>query len=148
MEEGEHYLTPAEYKVISALVRGLDSKQVSDELHLSPLTVKSHLSRIAKRYETRGSAHMIHRLVQQGVLPVQRDAPVKLTYKQLVLLNALSLGYGRKQIAKGMKLTDWQVAYLFKTTFRALGADNRVQAIYRGYQTGNLTMPKPEENKK
>ncbi len=51
-------LSPAEQRVAALLVHGLTNRQIAAELHLSPLTVETHLKRTYGRLGLRSRAHL------------------------------------------------------------------------------------------
>ena len=69
-------LSPAEAGVAVALLEGLDGKQVSERLHVSHETVRTHLKRIFEKTRTRRQAELLLVLLQVarvGIYPFERD---------------------------------------------------------------------------
>jgi len=52
-------LTPAEQRVLSALGRGGSNRSIAAELHLSPRTVESHMSRLLAKTGCRSRSQLL-----------------------------------------------------------------------------------------
>ncbi len=61
-------LSPREQQVLRLVARGLTSKGVAAELHVGERTVKTHLSRVAAKLETRGRAATVAVATQRGLI--------------------------------------------------------------------------------
>jgi DNA-binding CsgD family transcriptional regulator len=61
-------LSEREVQVLQGVAEGLTNKQIGEELHLSALTVKSHLARIARKLGTGDRAEMVAIGIRQGLV--------------------------------------------------------------------------------
>ena len=64
-------LSPRERQVLSALSRGLISKEIARELNLSPRTIEDIRSRLLKKFNMRNAAELIAHLT--GIAPLLGD---------------------------------------------------------------------------
>lgn len=62
------HLSPRERDVLRLVARGFTSKRVAAELHVGERTVKTHLSRIAAKLETRGRAATVAAATERGLI--------------------------------------------------------------------------------
>jgi predicted ATPase/DNA-binding SARP family transcriptional activator/DNA-binding CsgD family transcriptional regulator len=68
MEEHPVTLTPREQEVAILVTRGLTSRQISEELHLSERTITTHVSRILKKLEVHSREQIAARMGDEGTL--------------------------------------------------------------------------------
>jgi DNA-binding CsgD family transcriptional regulator len=61
-------LTPRELEVLKLVADGRSNKWIAEELSLSALTVKSHLSRISRKLGTGERSHQVAVAMRAGVL--------------------------------------------------------------------------------
>lgn len=61
-------LSDREVEVVELVAQGMSNAEVGAALHLSGMTVKSHLARICKRTGARTRAHIVAIAYQEGVL--------------------------------------------------------------------------------
>jgi DNA-binding CsgD family transcriptional regulator len=61
-------LSEREVQVLQGVAEGMTNKQIGEELHLSALTVKSHLARIARKLGTGDRAEMVAIGIRQGLV--------------------------------------------------------------------------------
>jgi DNA-binding CsgD family transcriptional regulator len=61
-------LTERELDVIRLVAEGKSNKEIGEELHLSPLTIKSHLTRIMRRLGTGDRANIVYRCLRAGLI--------------------------------------------------------------------------------
>lgn len=69
-----HSLTPREIEVIKLVAQGCSNKEIGERMELSPLTVKSHLGRIARKLGVGDRAHIVAMACRGQVLG-QQDHP-------------------------------------------------------------------------
>lgn len=62
-------LTPREGDVVAAVVKGLSNAQIAEELHLSPLTVKTHANHAMAKVGARDRAQLVSFAYQAGIRP-------------------------------------------------------------------------------
>ena len=66
-------LTPREREVLSLVGRGLSNAEIADELVLSPLTAKTHVSRLFQKLDARDRAQLVVIAYETGlVVPGER----------------------------------------------------------------------------
>lgn len=68
-----HRLTAREIEVIELVSQGCTNKEVAERLELSPLTVKSHLGRIARKLGVGDRAHIVALACRGQVIGVARS---------------------------------------------------------------------------
>jgi len=62
-------LTPREHEVLTLIARGLSNHEIAEQLHLSPLTAKTHVSRILMKLNARDRIQLVILAFQNGVVP-------------------------------------------------------------------------------
>jgi DNA-binding NarL/FixJ family response regulator len=62
-------LTPREHEVLTLIARGLSNHEIAEELHLSPLTAKTHVSRILMKLNARDRVQLVVLAYQNGLAP-------------------------------------------------------------------------------
>jgi DNA-binding NarL/FixJ family response regulator len=62
-------LTPREHEVLALVARGLSNHEIADELHLSPLTAKTHVSRILMKLNARDRIQLVVLAYENGLIP-------------------------------------------------------------------------------
>ena len=62
-------LTPREHEVLTLIARGFSNHEIAEELHLSPLTAKTHVSRILMKLNARDRVQLVVPAFQNGVVP-------------------------------------------------------------------------------
>jgi DNA-binding NarL/FixJ family response regulator len=61
-------LSPRETEVLEMIVSGQSLNEIGSAMHISPLTVKSHVQNIYRKLEARSRQQAIHRARQRGFL--------------------------------------------------------------------------------
>jgi DNA-binding NarL/FixJ family response regulator len=61
-------LTPREHEVLALVARGLSNHEIAHELHLSPLTAKTHVSRILMKLNARDRIHLVILAYEYGLI--------------------------------------------------------------------------------
>jgi DNA-binding NarL/FixJ family response regulator len=62
-------LTPREHEVLALVARGLSNHEIANELHLSPLTAKTHVSRILMKLNARDRIQLVILAYENGLTP-------------------------------------------------------------------------------
>jgi DNA-binding CsgD family transcriptional regulator len=62
-------LTTRQWEILSRLVRGARVATIADDLHVSPSTVRNHLSSIFRRFGVHSQAELLGRIAGKPVLP-------------------------------------------------------------------------------
>lgn len=62
-------LTAREREIVGMVVRGLTNRRIAEALHLSPLTVKTHVNRAMMKVDARDRAQLVSLAVRAGILP-------------------------------------------------------------------------------
>lgn len=65
----ESPLSRRETTILEAIARGHSLAEIGDELHISPLTVKTHVRNIYRKLEARSRQHAVYLAQQRGLLP-------------------------------------------------------------------------------
>ncbi|MES2978883.1 MAG: response regulator transcription factor [Pseudomonadota bacterium] len=61
-------LSPRETTILNAIAQGHGIAEIGIELHISPLTVKTHVQNIYRKLEARSRQHAVYLAQQQGLL--------------------------------------------------------------------------------
>ncbi|MDN5747982.1 MAG: response regulator transcription factor [Pseudonocardia sp.] len=61
--------TEHELSIVALVADGMTNRQIGEELHLSPYTVKEYLSRVMRKLGTATRAETVVRAVREGLLP-------------------------------------------------------------------------------
>jgi DNA-binding NarL/FixJ family response regulator len=61
-------LTPREHEVLALVARGLSNHEIAEELHLSPLTAKTHVSRILMKLNARDRIQLVILAYENGLI--------------------------------------------------------------------------------
>jgi DNA-binding NarL/FixJ family response regulator len=64
-------LTPRQLEVLSLLADGADTAEISERLHVSPTTARSHVATILRKLKARNRTQAVARAVAMGVIEVQ-----------------------------------------------------------------------------
>ena len=62
-------LTPREHEVLSLIAAGQNNREIAETLHLSPLTAKTHVSRILMKLGARDRVQLVVMAYQAGLVP-------------------------------------------------------------------------------
>jgi DNA-binding NarL/FixJ family response regulator len=62
-------LTPREHEVLSLVAAGQTNREIAEALHLSPLTAKTHVSRILMKLGARDRVQLVVMAYQAGLVP-------------------------------------------------------------------------------
>ncbi len=65
--DGIDELTPREHEVLKLVAAGLTNLEIAGELHLSPLTAKTHVSRILTKLRARDRVQLVVLAYQSGI---------------------------------------------------------------------------------
>ncbi len=69
-EDALAHLTPREREVVALVGRGLSNEEIADELFLSPLTAKTHVSRAMTKVHARDRAQLVVVAIRTGLTSV------------------------------------------------------------------------------
>lgn len=69
-EAALEHLTPREREVVALVGRGLSNEEIADELFLSPLTAKTHVSRAMTKLHARDRAQLVVVAIRTGLTSV------------------------------------------------------------------------------
>lgn len=67
---GEVHLTPRETQVLMLVVEGMSTKEIAQELEISPKTVDGHVERMRLRMGAHNRCHMVGLAAGLGLLEV------------------------------------------------------------------------------
>ena len=67
--DGLDELTPREREVLGLIARGQNNGEIAQALHLSPLTAKTHVSRILMKLGARDRVQLVVMAYQAGMVP-------------------------------------------------------------------------------
>jgi DNA-binding NarL/FixJ family response regulator len=62
-------LTPREHEVLGLIAQGQNNREIAEALHLSPLTAKTHVSRILMKLGARDRVQLVVMAYQAGLVP-------------------------------------------------------------------------------
>lgn len=62
-------ISPREYEVLQVLAEGLANKEIAARLHVSPNTVKTHLSRLFQKLEVARRTEAVHKARSLSLIP-------------------------------------------------------------------------------
>ncbi|MEB3322422.1 MAG: response regulator transcription factor [Synechococcaceae cyanobacterium] len=68
-------LTPREIEILANIMLGLSNRQIAEKLHLSPETVKSHVSNVVSKLGARDRTHAAVLGIARGIVSLE-DAPL------------------------------------------------------------------------
>lgn len=74
-EENSRVLTERQVEIIGCVARGLDWREIGEELGISPLTVKKHILDTMRKMGARNKTHMVAMALAQNIIgppPVTR----------------------------------------------------------------------------
>lgn len=63
-----HDLTPREHEVLALLVEGLNNRQIAEQLHVSPSTIKSHVSNILTKFGVYSRTEAVTLALREGLV--------------------------------------------------------------------------------
>ena len=66
-EAALQFLTPREREVVALVGRGLSNEEIAEELYLSPLTAKTHVSRAMTKLNARDRAQLVVIALRTGL---------------------------------------------------------------------------------
>ena len=61
-------LTAREVQILALVAEGKSNAQIGTELHLSPLTIKSHLARMLRKGNASDRAHLVSLGLRSGLI--------------------------------------------------------------------------------
>nr|WP_255428186.1 LuxR C-terminal-related transcriptional regulator [Ramlibacter cellulosilyticus] len=61
-------MSPREMTILEAIARGSSVPEIGENLHISPLTVKSHVQKIYRKLEATSRQHAVYLAQQRGFL--------------------------------------------------------------------------------
>ena len=64
-------LTPRELEVLSLVARGSNNREIAESLHLSPFTVKTHVSRILMKLQARDRVQLVVIAYRAGIVTAE-----------------------------------------------------------------------------
>lgn len=139
---GLQHLSAREREILALVALGLTEKRIGRQLTLSPLTVKSHKTRIVHKLGSCGKAsNSVAIGWARGYL---RNAPrpggprPELSAREHEVLARLPYGLTNQQIAAQLHLSCDTVKTHLRSVMRKLGVRTRAHAVLRGFQTGLL----------
>jgi DNA-binding NarL/FixJ family response regulator len=136
-------LNTREVQIIAGAARGHTNAQIASSIGLSPLTVKSHLTRIAARVGCGDRAGIVGLAYRKGwlvQLPPEPRPVVQLKPDHLAVLDGMAQGLGNAEIGRRLFLSEEAVKSRARSLFDALGAHTRAHAVALGYQHGHLPL--------
>jgi DNA-binding NarL/FixJ family response regulator len=140
-------ISARESQVLAGLARGRRYDEIAADLRLSVPTVRTHMTRLAHRYEIQGRAGGAalvgagYRYGDLTQLPAEPRERVRLGKATLAVLDGMSWGLTNREIGKRRDRDEETVRSLTWRLFKALGATNRPHAVALAYQHGYLTVP-------
>lgn len=139
-------ISPAELPVLAGLARGQTIAEIGQTLHRSPLTIKTHVWRLAHRTGHHKQSGIVGHSYRHGYLtqlPIEPRPPVTLSHGQMETLIGLADGLTYAEIAARA----WRSLDTAKTHSRRLfvnlDARTGAHAVALGYQHGHLTITTP-----
>lgn len=125
--------TAREVEILDLVADGLTNEQIGARLGLSPLTVKTHLARIAARFESGDRAQMVWTAYRERLLCRRPwgggGAVPRLTVRQYEVLALAAQGLSIKEIGVRLGLTVHTVKTHLHALLGKLGARNQAHAV-------------------
>lgn len=126
-------LTPAELRVVDAVADGLTTDQAARRLNLSPLTVKQHLARVARRIGIGDRAGIVAFALRTGQLrrrplPPGVRTPV-VSWRHVRLLPLPAEGLSNLEIGERLGLSEETVKTHLRLLFTQFGAVSRANLV-------------------
>lgn len=134
--------TPREMQVVRLVARGMTNAEIGAELGLSPLSVKSHLARIAVKFGTGDRAGIVGVAIRRGLLlvPVTGLSPAGFDKPLFDVLVRIAGGRTNPQIAADLALTREAVKRRVRRLLALLGVSSREEAVVAGVACGALPL--------
>lgn len=66
--EADHNLSPREMDILRGIARGKTSKEIADDLFISPFTVQTHRKNILKKLQLESTAELLQFAVKKGLI--------------------------------------------------------------------------------
>ena len=133
-------LSQREAEVLDLIADGLSNKQIGEKLGLSPLTVKSHKTRIVDNLGGCGeSSHCVALGYAYGYLRPSPQPPGRLlvpTRRPLEVLRLLPEGLRNREIGARLNLTEDTVKSHIARLLKLYGARNRAHLVDITFRTG------------
>lgn len=125
-------LTHRERGIVALVADGQSNKAIGAALHLSPLTVKINLARIAPKLGTGDRAGIVAAAHLTGQLApgTVAGAPPVLSSRQVQIADLIAEGLSNPEIGGRLHLAECTVKTHLQRLLSALGARNRAHAVH------------------
>lgn len=135
-------LTAREAEVVRLVAEGRSNCEIAGALCLSPLTVKSHLQRIAAKLGTGNRAAMVGAALRTGQLtiPVTGVAPLGFDRRYFEVLVRIARGSPDRVIAKDLGLSEHGVKSRVRQLLVLFEVDSREAAVAAAVACGVLQL--------
>ncbi len=70
-EQSSFVVTDREKEVLQLIFEGYTTKEIAEQLHISPRTVETHRKNMLERSGAKSSAHLVHMALKMGILSMQ-----------------------------------------------------------------------------
>jgi DNA-binding NarL/FixJ family response regulator len=140
---GEFCLETEQYLIVTLTdgneSNGIDGTQTFPANCLADSTLANHLIEIA-RFEINGQSCAILKGTQdrgtqdqgtQDNRPGNLDLTLLLTGRELQIATLVAQGYGNKQVAKQLHISEWTVSSYLRRIFAKLGVESRAAMVFR-----------------
>lgn len=141
-------ITPRERVVIAGAARGNSNTQMSQQLALSRMTIKSHMQRAGRKLGAHGRAAIVGAAYRRGILASLKPEPherVELKVREHQVLHGMARGLDNLAIGQELGIAEDTVKTHAKRLYRKLVAADRAHAVALAYQHGYLPLPTPAE---
>jgi DNA-binding CsgD family transcriptional regulator len=116
-------LSPRQAQVYALLVAGMTAAQISAELGIKVSTVKTHIEKLYRKSGVRSRQELAQANVDEA------DLNIKLTRKQVQVLNSLLVGKTNPQIAQEMGISPIALQIHRRNLYKKMGVATRPQLL-------------------
>lgn len=140
----------AEVEVLVRVSQGSTLRQVATRMYMSEHAAQSRVVSLVDKMAARNPAHALHRMYSLGLLPDPRNPRLTPLLDEdqrrlLELLTTHGLGYARAGARMHPRLGRNQTGVHARRMFETLGATNRVQAVHKAVERGDMKL-KPSKD--
>ena len=132
-------LTQREKEVVPYIVKGLENKEIANELNISEQTVKNHITSIFKKLDTKNRLQIIYFAIRDGFVkpePEQRLDWNSLTKRESEIAYWKTMGYSNREIIDNFNLKEQTVKNHMTHVYMKLGITKDEELLYHAMLDG------------